>query len=220
MTRPVEQNFTPTTGSTIQMLNSDDSLSVNVSPVAGGVSAPIATLTIAWPTRPHMGQVATLLFQNTVGTISHTGATLDKTIANAVTGDEMEYIYNATNTTWYQLQATNNLNMIPRLWLAGTRKSLVKDFDTSATVASGNAVFYLTDNGLSTGNAIFTNPYTQSINLITFDSANQYQYGTPVFSSGNKILTIPVTRLGLSLGIITFTSAANGTVVYLQVKGD
>lgn len=108
---------------------------------------------------------------------------------------------------------------IPRLWLNGVQQSNVKEVDTSAVVSGGTAVFYLTDNGLSTGNALFTTVFQQSLNVLVNDATNQYQFGGYTVSSDKKTLTLTINKIGLSVGILVFTSAANGVTIYLQIKG-
>lgn len=104
---------------------------------------------------------------------------------------------------------------------AGTLYQGVFPYFASAAVSGGNAIFYLTDNGLSSGNAVFkNNVFTNSLNLTISSVTAQYQYGIPTVASGNKSISIPVTQIALSLGIIIFTAAANGTTILLQIWGN
>lgn len=117
--------------------------------------------------------------------------------------------------------AQNTAGGIPRVWVNGAQKTSVKEFFGSATVSSGNVTFNMTTDGTATGPAIFTNVYTESINLFVFDVANQYQFSGLSIAASKKTLTITVGRLGsVLIGIIQFVTAANGVTVYLQVKGD
>lgn len=110
---------------------------------------------------------------------------------------------------------------IPRVWLSGVKKSTVLEYYASATVASGTVTFWLTDNGLSTGNAVFTNVYLESLNLIVYSATVQYQFSAPTVASNKKSIAVTIGQLGtVILGIVQFISAANGITVYLQVKGD
>lgn len=110
---------------------------------------------------------------------------------------------------------------IPRVWVNGSQKSSVWEYHSSATVSGGTVTFYLTDNGLSTGNAVFTNIYLESLNLIVYSNASQYQFSSPTIAGNKKSITVTIGALGtVILGIVQFVSAANGTTVYLQVKGD
>lgn len=110
---------------------------------------------------------------------------------------------------------------IPRYYKAGVKKPNVWMYDTTATVSGGTAVFYLTTDGTADGDPVFTNIYTESVNLFVFDLLNQYQFGSLTVSVDKKTLTVSINRLGTIIaGLIQFITAANGTVIYLQVKGD
>ncbi len=117
--------------------------------------------------------------------------------------------------------ANNTVAGIPRLWVSGVHKSTVWEYYSSANVSSGNVVFNLTDDGTSSGNAVFTNVYLESLNLISYSSTSQYQFNNPIISGNKKTLTVTVMTLGtVILGVIQFISAANGVTVYMQIKGD
>lgn len=117
--------------------------------------------------------------------------------------------------------STTTTDQIPRLWVNGTHKSIVKEFHSSATVSSGTVVFNMTDDNTSSGNAIFANVYLESLNIIIYSTSIQYQFSSPTVSSDKKTLTVTVGQLGtVLLGIIQFVSAANGITVYAQIKGD
>lgn len=117
--------------------------------------------------------------------------------------------------------AMNTVAGIPRVWVNGAHKSSVWEYFSSATVSSGNVVFNLTDDGTSSGNAVFTNVYLESLNLIIYSSTIQYQFSNPVVSGNKKTLTVTVGQLGtVILSIVQFITAANGITVYAQVKGD
>lgn len=106
-------------------------------------------------------------------------------------------------------------------WVNGSHKADSQEYCASATVSSGQAVFYLTDNGASNGNPIFTNVYKESANFWVDDAGIQYQYGTYTLSTDKKTLTVAVNKLGsVVLGLINIVSAANGVTVYMRVKGD
>lgn len=110
---------------------------------------------------------------------------------------------------------------IPRVWVNGVHKASVWEYYSSATVSSGNVVFNLTDDGTSGGNAVFTNVYLESLNLIVYSATVQYQFSNPTVSGNKKTLTVTVGQLGtVILGVIQLVSAANGITVYGQVKGD
>lgn len=110
---------------------------------------------------------------------------------------------------------------IPRVWVNGARKTSVWEYFSSATVSGGNVVFNLTDDGTATGNAVFTNVYLESLNIIIYSATIQYQFSAPTISANKKTLTVTVGAIGtVILGIIQFISAANGITVYAQIKGD
>lgn len=122
---------------------------------------------------------------------------------------------------WIPISGAVALNIIPETWVSGVRKTNVKQYFTSANVSSGSATFNLTDDGTPTGNAVFTNIYTESINLFTLDSTAQYQFGNVSVAGNKKTLTVDVSKLGdVVLGVIQFVSSADSQTIYLQVKGD
>lgn len=99
----------------------------------------------------------------------------------------------------------------------------------SATVSDGNLVVHLTDDGLSTGNALFPNGnvYLDSLNYTTQDSSVVLAPGVPVLSNSNKTITIPMNRSSstgiltlLGIAVLSVPAAANGSVVKLTVWGD
>lgn len=116
---------------------------------------------------------------------------------------------------------------IPSVYNGTTLVSNPKTFTSSAIVASGVAVFYLTADGTSTGAALFpTGPITSSLNWFV-NSASTLYLANPVWSNSNKTLTLTVNSatssglislLGLSL-LGAPTAASNGTVVNVSVLG-
>lgn len=115
--------------------------------------------------------------------------------------------------------ATNTVGGIPRVWVNGVRKTSVWEYFTSATVSSGTVVFNLTDDG--SGNAVFTNVYLESLNLIIYSATAQYQFSNPTVSANKKTLTVTVGQLGtVILGVVQFVTATNGLTIYAQIKGD
>lgn len=91
----------------------------------------------------------------------------------------------------------------------------------SATVASGVAVFHLTNDGLSTGTSLFPNGVIQdSINLYVNDSTAAYQMSF-AFTNSNKTVTVTANKLttaNILTGILG-QAAANGAVIKLQIWG-
>lgn len=108
-----------------------------------------------------------------------------------------------------------------KLYNGTTLKTNVFQILKSATVASGAAVFHLTDDGLSTGNALFPNEVlADSIQVCVNDINNSFRYGWAL-SNSNKTLTVNVNLLGLVniLSGVLGVNPANGSVVKLSIWG-
>lgn len=96
----------------------------------------------------------------------------------------------------------------------------------NATVSGGTAVFHLTDNGASNGNALFPNGIIEdSIQTFVNDASAAYQFSYALTNS-NKTLTVTANKAAptgvialLSLNLLGAPVAANGAVVKLQVWG-
>lgn len=132
--------------------------------------------------------------------------------------------------------ATNLAASLPRTYQTGTQRANVWNYVSSATVSNGVAVFNLTHNGLSGGNAVFPAAvFKESAKFWVDDANNAYVFGGYTLASDRKTLTVTVNRLATTnanglinlLGSlvsfvtgIVFTSAANGTVVHLSVLGN
>lgn len=108
---------------------------------------------------------------------------------------------------------------IPRVNLNGVTQSTVWECGRSNTVSTGTVVFNLTADNTSGGTALFSTIFKESANFWIDDATNQYQIGGYTVSANKKTLTLTVNKIGLSLGIIVFTSAANGVVVNMTIKG-
>lgn len=91
----------------------------------------------------------------------------------------------------------------------------------TATVSSGTAIFYLTDDGTSTGNALFPTAYIDgSINLFVSDATASYQMSY-AFSNSNKTLTVTANKLttaNILTGILG-QAQANGATIKLTIMG-
>lgn len=109
---------------------------------------------------------------------------------------------------------------VGRAVLETTEKTLSFHVYKSVAVASGVAVFNLTADGLSTGTALFSEPYTDSVQVSVNDALASYQFSW-AFSNSNKTLTVTTNKLTTSniLTGILGQSAANGAVVKLAVEG-
>lgn len=88
---------------------------------------------------------------------------------------------------------------------------------------SGNASFYLTNDGTSTGAALFSN--ITYVNPIVNDSSVNYTYGW-TYNSSTKLLTVNVkSATGLFISLLNLTllgtpsNVANGVQVSVLVKG-
>lgn len=115
--------------------------------------------------------------------------------------------------------ATTTVGTIPRVNLNGVVQSSVWECARSATVSSGTVIFNLTTDNTSGGTAIFATIFKESANFWVDDATNQYQLGGYTISANKKTLTLTVNKVGLSLGILVFTSAANGVPVNMTIKG-
>lgn len=103
----------------------------------------------------------------------------------------------------------------------GVLKSGSFIYSTKASTISGVATFYITDDGTATGNAVFINVYADSIAVVPYGTAGNYQPSTPVVVAGNKSITVNISQATNVLGLLTFNStAANGIDCRLYVMGD
>lgn len=147
-------------------------------------------------------------------TISEPGDTLST---------EVQADWGQTDTT--QSNFINNKPSISGatgIYFASVLQSAPKMYSSSATVASGVAVFQLTANGLSTGTALFpTGPQTSTLNTFVNDATASYQMSA-AWSNSNKTLTITCNKL-TTANILTGLlgqAAANGAVVNVTVLGN
>jgi hypothetical protein len=105
-------------------------------------------------------------------------------------------------------------------WVQGVMKTSTLIFSSMATTNSGNVTFWLTDNGTSTGNAVFSEIYPSSVTVSTYGPNAQYQTFSPVISADRKSITVQVNQVtAVLLGLLQFTAAANGVDVRLLVLG-
>lgn len=102
--------------------------------------------------------------------------------------------------------------------------SAQKEYIGNSTVTSaGNAIFYLTSDGTSTGTALYTS--VNYANPFVNDSTVNYSYSWS-YNSGTKALTVNVkAATGLNVALVGLTllgvpaNVANGTQVSVLVKG-
>jgi len=91
---------------------------------------------------------------------------------------------------------------------------------TKATTSAGAATLWLTDDGTSTGNAVFTTIYPEGIVISAYGTGNNYQVYNVVVSSDLKKITCNVNQMaGAILGLVNVTSAANGVDIRGIVLG-
>lgn len=125
-------------------------------------------------------------------------------------------------TDWTQTSsgALDFVKHKPEVWHNGSKLGTSKSITFSGTTTSGSAVFYLTDNGASNGNALCSSTPTH-INPVVNDPSNTFGVGYAITNS-NKTLTITVnvrdfsgiTILGIPvLGSTALNPASNGTAV-------
>lgn len=92
---------------------------------------------------------------------------------------------------------------------------------TVGAVTAGVAIFNLTDDGISTGTALFPNGViADSINLFVSDAAASYQMSY-AFSNSSKTITVTANKLttaNILTGILG-QAAATGAIVKLQIWG-
>lgn len=105
-------------------------------------------------------------------------------------------------------------NATTKAYVGTTLKTAPFPIIKTAIVASGVAVFNLTDDGTSTGNALCVETFTDSVQLIVNDATASYQMGW-AFSNSNKTLTVTANKLTTAniLSGILGQTAANGAAV-------
>lgn len=103
-------------------------------------------------------------------------------------------------------------------YVSGVKKTDTFDYVSSASVANGVATFNLTDDGTPTGNAVFSEVFTDSPRFLV-DDQFMYRFNDISVSADKKTLSVEVWRLAVALGVIVYTGAPNETVVKLVVKG-
>lgn len=108
-------------------------------------------------------------------------------------------------------------------WISGALKENSFIYASKALTAggAGAVTFYLTDDGTSSGNAVFSNVYPDSILVVPLGASGNYQAFSPVVAGDKKSITASVSQATNVLGLLTFNaSAANGIDCRLYVIGD
>lgn len=108
-----------------------------------------------------------------------------------------------------------------KAWVSGILKNDSFVYYTKATTVSGLVTFYLTDDGTSTGNAVFNNVYADSITVSPYGTAALYQIASPTVAGNKKSITVNVSQVtSVLVGLIQSVTAANGVQCNLLVLGD
>jgi hypothetical protein len=131
------------------------------------------------------------------------------------------HTHSSSNITDFVSAARTAFRMI----VGTTSKSGAFPIFKSVTVSDGNAVVHLTNDGLSTGTALFTNgPDLNTFIPFAPNSTSPHFFGTPVLSNSNKTLTVPVTKSVAvtvsSTSVLAAPVAANGSTVFLGIFGN
>lgn len=108
-----------------------------------------------------------------------------------------------------------------KAWVSGILNIGAFPYLSKTTTSSGSATFWLTDTGDSSGSAVFSNIYADSIAVVVYGNAANYQPYNPVVAGDKKSVTINVNQTtSVLLGLLQLVSASNGVDVRLLVVGD
>lgn len=108
-----------------------------------------------------------------------------------------------------------------KAWVSGTLKNDSFVYYSTSTTNSGTVTFYITDNGLASGNAVFSNVYADSITISPYGTTAVYQISAPTVSGDKKSITATVNQItSVVLGLIQITAVANLVPCNLLVLGD
>lgn len=125
--------------------------------------------------------------------------------------------YRYNNSSWDLIPTPAEVASVARrAFVNGTVINGVTPYLAKATVVSGTATLWLTNNGLSTGTAVFTAIYPEGIVINAYGSGNNYQVYNVTVASDLKSVTVQVNQMaGAVLGLVNVTTAANG----IDVRG-
>lgn len=112
-----------------------------------------------------------------------------------------------------------NLATDGEAWVSGVKKIGTFDYISSIDTFGGVAAFNLTDDGTPTGNAVFSEVFADSACFLIDDNNDVWSWSGITVSVDKKTLSVTVRRLALSLGLLVWNNAPDGTVVKLTVKG-
>lgn len=154
-----------------------------------------------------------------IGKYNTTASLLASSASDGAIGyskENMRY-YCYRNNTWELLPNQSEIRMG---YVTGVQKMGLFPYLAKASSTSGTITFWLTDNGLSTGNAVFSEIAEDGITISPYGNSNAYQIGTPVVSGNRKSVTATITQTSsVLLGLLSFTSAANGVDCRCIVMG-
>lgn len=206
MNQPKVQKEIPTTGATVQIMNSDNNILLRILPTAD-----LAALTVSFPPNPHPGQLVVVSSSKVIGTLTQSGGTFDKLVSNMAAVSVFVYAYDDQTSTWSLVISSK----ATKIFLPYT-----------ATTTAGTAIIYLTDTGLVTGKALFLSVDYVHLDFILNDPNLGKSY---VLSSDLKTLTITavkqsftgITVLGINvIGSVAIAAAATGTILSVLVQGN
>lgn len=109
-----------------------------------------------------------------------------------------------------------------KAWVSGTLKNDSFIYASKAVTAGGSGLvtFYITDDGTSSGNAVFTNVYSDTVAVNGYGTGGQYQASGLTVSGDKKSITATMSQL-VPVLVVTFSAAAaNGIECRLYVMGD
>lgn len=141
--------------------------------------------------------------------------------SNAVTKDMLDtdplFTANSDNKLATQKAVDTSIKQNRRkAYVNGAMVNGIIPYLTKATTSAGAATLWLTDDGTSTGNAVFTNIYPEGIVINAYGTGNNYQVYNVVVSPDLKKVTCNVNQMaGAILGLVNVTTAANG----IDVRG-
>ena len=126
-------------------------------------------------------------------------------------------LYRFFGSTWEMVPNQTELTATSRKAIVnGSVVNGVTPYLCKTTVTSGAATLWLTDNGTSTGNAVFSTIYPEGIAINAYGTGNNYQVYNVVVAADKKSITCNVNQMaGAILGLVNVTSAANG----IDVRG-
>lgn len=149
--------------------------------------------------------------------ISQIQAKLDKTSVS----NDFPMSADTTMVVTEAVALQGDLTVRRKAYVSGVLKNDCFIYSSKASTSAGSAVFYLTDDGTASGNAVFANVYPDTIAIVTYGALGNFQPSNPVISGDNKSITVSISQITNILGIATInTVAANGIDCRLYVMGD